>query len=139
MSYYIDDVALFKLIRNPDYSERARKYLDSIFDYARCVMEYPVKVESSRSCIDPTDPRVMQRELEAIDAERTRKHDKAISSLSILNRMAERAAMSPIYIGDIASDSRKDVAHAIFRLCEDILIHSHEGWQKTKGERWVKQ
>ncbi|MEG0682821.1 MAG: DUF3232 domain-containing protein [Raoultibacter sp.] len=138
MNPFIDDSALFRLVCNPDYAERAGKYIDSIFEYAHCVMAYQVKIEAAQTLGDPSDPRIMQSEIEAIDKARTCKHDKAISSLSILNRMAKRAGISPIYHGDIDHDSRKDVAHAIFGLCEDILAHSHEGWQMTR-QGWVRQ
>ncbi|MEG1827553.1 MAG: hypothetical protein RR218_09870 [Gordonibacter sp.] len=117
----IDVTALFSLVRNPDYSERAKKYIDSVFEYAHCVMSYGVKIESARALGDSSDPSIMQSEIEAIDATRTCKHDKAISSLAVLNRMADRAGISPIYRGDIGCDSRKEVARAIFRLCEALL------------------
>lgn len=139
MHPFIDDVPLFRLAESEDCSERAVKYIASIFDYARCVMSFQVDLALVRARTSSDELNVYQKEAEAIDASRTLKHDRAISSLKILNRMAEQAGLSPIYRGDIDLDDRKDVTHAVIRFAT-ILLNFEDadtGWQK-RGDAWLK-
>lgn len=130
MESYIDEKALSALLGNPDYSKRACEYVASVFEYAECVIGYRAKIDSARTLRDPGDPGAMQSEIESIDTERTHKHNRAISSLAILNRMADKAGLPPVYCGDIEADSRKDVAHAIFQFSKVLLDadDKNNGW-----------
>lgn len=114
---FIDANALYALIGNPLYSERAIRHLRNVFDYACLVMSFRYDIRANEYLGRET----YQTETERIDATRTLKHDSAIASLGALNKMAERSGNAGgwVFVGDLYD--RKAVAHAIFEFCGSTL------------------
>lgn len=109
---------LLSLVRSPEWSERVCRYLEPVLDYARCVAGWRFDKEAVFASVKD-DPEGYRSEQERLDKARTAKHDRAISSLSVLNKLAESAGKSPVFLGDL--ENRKAVANAIFDLCIDNL------------------
>ena len=57
------------------------------------------------------------------DRTRTVNHNNVISSVKILNRMAEKAGISPVYDGIVSEETpyRRKVADAVFEYIEYII------------------
>jgi hypothetical protein len=58
-----------------------------------------------------------------LDKNRTNSHDKVISTLSFLNRLAEQQKLPPVYDGIVSKERpyRKQVANAILEFVESTI------------------
>ena len=64
------------------------------------------------------------REIRALaDKTRTIHHNSVISNVSILNRLADRNGLPPVYDGNVSESQpyRRQVANAVFEYIEDII------------------
>ena len=59
----------------------------------------------------------------AVDKTRTIYHNSVITNVSILNRLAEKAGLDPIYDGVVSEERpyRRQVANAVFEYIESII------------------
>ena len=61
--------------------------------------------------------------MSAVDRTRTLYHNSVISNVSILNRMADKAGLDPVYDGVVSKERpyRREVANAVFEYIESII------------------
>ncbi|MBQ6606917.1 MAG: DUF3232 domain-containing protein [Firmicutes bacterium] len=59
----------------------------------------------------------------AVDKTRTIYHNSVITSVSILNRLADKAGLDPIYDGVVSEEQpyRRQIANAVFEYIESII------------------
>ena len=115
--------SLQKILQS-DYAERAKKYIDSLYDYGNYVMRMNLEALALRNIEDGEEYR---RAVESLDKQRKIKHDSAISALSVLNNIAKRAGIAPVITPDVSELSRGDIAFAIFEMCKYCLDNDKYG------------
>ena len=104
--------SLQKILQS-DYAERAKKYIDSLYDYGNYVMRMNLEALALRNIEDGEEYR---RAVESLDKQRKIKHDSAIS-----------AGIAPVITPDVSELSRGDIAFAIFEMCKYCLDNDKYG------------
>lgn len=118
-----------KLYHSDQYANRAYDYLMSIYDYFDFIVREQDKValiEAERTWLDDED---YKNRIKSIDEQRKVKHDSAISSISILNRMAANEGLEKFYDGPIDYDpeSREIIAREIIKYCKENADNDRYG------------
>jgi len=82
-------------------------------------METKLKIKSSRS-MEREDYQFM---VESLDKKRTMLHNRVLIAVNVLNRMAAKENLSPVYDGIVSEDRpyRREVANAILEYVENVI------------------
>ncbi len=109
---YADDKEMLDLI----YSE-----IESFEDYHRAIysMESKLRIYSSK---------VMERDdyqelVMSLDKKRTMQHNHVLTAVNVLNRMAAKEQLEPVYAGTVSEERpfRREVANAVLSYVEDVI------------------
>ena len=121
----INTETLKKLIQT--YSDN-KEILDIIFDALWSFEEYHsgiAKMELScltytAKAMDRSDYQYMVKDL---DEKRTMLHNCVLSSVNLLNRLADKEGLDPVYAGTVSKDHpyRREVADAVLEYIEQII------------------
>ena len=95
--------------------------IDSFEQYHRAVFDDQMfQIFYVGSAIEGDEYRERRTE---VDKTRTIYHNSVITNVSILNRLAEKAGLDPIYDGVVSEERpyRRQVANAVFEYIESII------------------
>ena len=116
---------LHKLIdANKDDSECLEmifQCVQSFADYHSAIFEMEVKREIFRN--SGIGSEAYQDMVSTLDRTRTANHNAVLASVSILNRIAEKSNVAPIYEGVVSEDRpyRREVADAVLAYVECVI------------------
>ena len=117
--------SLDELIR---MSKDDSELLEAIQDALLSFEEYHNAIytmETKRKILAGTmDVRQFQEEISSMDRTRTVRHNAVLANVSMLNRMAERANLPPVYDGIISEKQpfRRQVADAVLDYVQEIIL-----------------
>jgi flagellar basal body rod protein FlgC len=103
-----------------EYREYGWEAIQSIADYAQTVMLFKM----GKNMINEKfkgDTKSYQDEYVRFDNARSNKHNVAIGSASMLNRIAENMGIDPVYPGDPKADDRGHVAHIFIEFAKEMM------------------
>lgn len=125
--YVFDSKALEKLMQS--YKDD-RDSLDMIYDVLKGFEEYHAKIIEMEIKIKLFPAGTLDREeyqymITELDKHRTMQHDSVLTGVNILNRMAERQNIDPIYEGIVSKERpyRREVANAVLGFIQDIIVN----------------
>ena len=99
------------------------KFLGEIFDsfeeYHRAVF----KEQLGRLLYAAEDAEAYRDRIVSLDRARTVHHNSVIANVGILNRLAEKNGLPPVYDGVVSEERpyRREVANAVFAYLEEII------------------
>lgn len=113
ITMYADDKEMLDIIY--DALESFEEYHSAIY-----TMETKMKLYSPKS-MGADERRAMT---EGLDKRRTMLHNKIISSVNILNRIAETSNTAPFYDGIVSEERpyRREVANSVLEYIEKIIL-----------------
>ena len=124
---YLNKSALEKLIQA---HKNDRDSLDMIYDVLKGFEEYHAKIIEMEIKIKLFPAGTLDREeyqymITELDKHRTMQHDSVLTGVNILNRMAERENIDPIYNGKVSKERpyRREVANAVLDFIQDIIVN----------------
>ena len=119
--FYINRNSVDELLNNSEYAKTAWNHLERLYEYASYVMKFENKMKMIQ--VTAFDTEDFQNRVKNLDEGRRLKHEAAISSLSVLNKIAERINVDCVYEGTISIDPdyRGEIATAIFEFCKQNL------------------
>ena len=124
---YLNKSALEKLIQT---HKNDRDSLDMIYDVLKGFEEYHAKIIEMEIKIKLFPAGTLDREeyqymITELDKHRTMQHDSVLTGVNILNRMAERENIDPIYNGKVSKERpyRREVANAVLDFIQDIIVN----------------
>ena len=124
---YLNKSALEKLIQT---HKNDRDSLDMIYDVLNGFEEYHAKIIEMEMKIKLFPAGTLDREeyqymITELDKHRTMQHDSVLTGVNILNRMAERENIDPIYNGKVSKERpyRREVANAVLDFIQDIIVN----------------
>ena len=87
------------------------------------------------------DGETYREQMQALDRSRTVAHNAVISGVKILNRMAKKANLPPVYDGIVseARPYRREVANAVFAYIEDVIRNRTPKEPETDKEKEEKK
>ena len=125
MTNKLNTTALGKLIQN---NKDNKEMLDMIFgalkgfeEYHNKIVEMELKLQLySSGTLDREDYQNMVMEL---DKRRTMSHDSVLTGINVLNRIAEKQGIEPIYSGTVSKERpyRREVANAVLDYIQTII------------------
>ncbi len=119
----INKNVLFELSRKTDASgqELLRDCIKSFENYHRAVFD--LEIYKSLNSHDPFNAEEYRETVMSLDRSRTISHDSVIANVSVLNRMAQRYGLEPIYDGIVSQDRphRRVIADAVFAFVEGVI------------------
>lgn len=82
-------------------------------------METKLKIKSSKS-MEREDYQFM---VESLDKKRTMLHNRVLIAVNVLNRMAAKENLEPVYDGIVSEDRpyRREVANAVLEYVENVI------------------
>ena len=88
------------------------------YHYAIYKMEHFIKFKDSD--MDSTE---YKNTMEELDGNRTRKHNTILTGIKIMNRLAEKNNLNPVYDGIVSEERpyRREVANAVLEYVEQII------------------
>lgn len=102
-----------------NFSDKVLSHYHKVFDYSDIVAREPSRIMNAQFRLEGEDYR---DEIMRIDARRRSAHDAAITSLSILNRIAEKSNVSPVVTPlDFDEYPREEIAEAMFAHTKAVL------------------
>lgn len=111
MQIYSDDAMVIDTIKNTvmDFEE---------YHYAIYKMEHFIRFKDSD--MDSTE---YKNTMEELDGNRTRKHNTILTGIKIMNRLAEKNNLNPVYDGTVSEERpyRREVANAVLEYVEQII------------------
>lgn len=95
--------------------------LNSFEDYHLSIFRMETKL--MMVAVSDMDRPDYQDLITSLDKARTGSHDNVISTVSVLNRMAEQQKLPPVYDGIVSKERpyRKQVANAVLAFVESII------------------
>ena len=117
--------ALEKLIQN---NKEDKDILDMIFDviksfeeYHRSIVDMEIKLHIYSS--ETLDREEYQDMVTELDRRRTMCHDSVLTGMNVINRIAEKQKVEPIYSGTISKEKpyRREVANAVLDYIQTII------------------
>ena len=121
----INAESIKKLIESNKNDREALEFikmcLDSFEQYHKAVFdEQTFRIIFSGGPLDGDEYREHRS---SVDRTRTINHNSVISNVEILNRMADKAGIEPVYDGIVSEERpyRREVANAVFGFIESII------------------
>lgn len=119
----INKERLFQLAKKLDVSEVdfLRNCIKSFEDY-HCAV-FNLEMYKCLNLCDSSNAEEYRETVTSLDRTRTICHNSVIANVSIINRMAQRHGMDPIYDGIVSEDRphRRVLADAVFAFVEDVI------------------
>lgn len=101
--------------------EMVQEELQNLKEYATCVSTYNKKVNELRKEVPNRGIKWYQDMLLEMKESKERKHNVAVSSISLLNKLAEINGISPVYIGDPKKDTGDEIVNCVLNYFEVVL------------------
>ena len=121
----INHESLLKLIEHPSNDNFSHELIGdcirSFEEYHKAVYELEVTRRLMASTFD--DAAEYRNKIESLDRSRTTCHNSLIANVRILNRMAEKNGLPPIYDGVVSEERpyRRELANAVFEYVEWLI------------------
>lgn len=103
--------------------------LDIIYDVLMGFEEYHERIVEMEIKLKLYSTEVMEREdyqsmVMELDKRRTMQHNSILTGVNVLNRMAEKCCIEPVYSGKVSTERpfRREVANAILEFTQTIII-----------------
>lgn len=118
----IDKLISMYMSMDDDYS------LDLICDELETFEEYHSAIYSMEIKLKVKNSKSMNREdyqymVESLDKKRTMLHNRVLIAVNVLNRMASKENMQPVYDGVVSEERpyRREVANAVLEYVEKVI------------------
>lgn len=114
--------ALITALRNdPDMTRVIRDTLSSFGDYHAAIYRMETDLRLLRKNQD--DGEAYRQSVTSLDTARTNAHNLVISQVGLLNRVAQRAGLAPVYDGEVSEKKpyRRELANAILAWVEEMI------------------
>ena len=102
--------------------------LDLICDELETFEEYHSAIYSMETKLKIKSPKSMEREdyqfmVESLDKKRTMLHNRVLIAVNVLNRMAAKEGLEPVYDGIVSEERpyRREVANAVLDYVESVI------------------
>jgi len=102
--------------------------LDLICDELETFEEYHSAIYSMETKLKIKSPKGMEREdyqfmVESMDKKRTMMHNRVLIAVNVLNRMAGKEGLEPVYDGIVSEERpyRREVANAVLDYVESVI------------------
>lgn len=117
------DELIAVLCNDPGMTDVVRDTIRSFGDYHAAI--YRMETEMRLLQKDAGDGEAYRQTVASLDAARTNAHNLVISQVGLLNRVAQRAGISPIYDGEVSEKKpcRRELANAILGWVEEVIRH----------------
>lgn len=110
-----------ELLLETEDREMVQEELQNLKEYATCVSTYNKKVNELRKEVPNRGIKWYQDMLLEMKESKERKHNVAVSSISLLNKLAEINGISPVYIGDPKKDTGDEIVNCVLNYFEVVL------------------
>ncbi len=99
------------------------KFLGEIFDSFEEYHQAVFKEQLGRLLYAAEDADAYRDRIVSLDRARTVHHNSVIANVGILNRLAEKNGLPPVYDGVVSEERphRREVANAVFAWIEEII------------------
>lgn len=101
-------------VRKTEDEEFAVQAENDMKDYAKYVLTYERDINVLKADKDNYGEDWYRQEYQKLDRIRRDKHNAAIISINVLNKICEEYEIIPFYPGDVKADHRQNVAESIF-------------------------
>ena len=99
------------------------KFLGDIFDSFEEYHQAVFREQLGRLLYAAEDADAYRDRIVSLDRARTVHHNSVIANVGILNRLAEKNGLAPVYDGVVSEERpyRREVANAVFAYLEEII------------------
>ena len=106
---------------NPDMSQVIRDTIRSFSDYHAAI--YHMETEMMLLREEMGDRETYRQTVSSLDSVRTNAHNLVISQVGLLNRVAQRAGLPPVYDGEVSEKKpyRRELANAVLAWVEAVI------------------
>lgn len=106
--------------------EMVQEELQNLKEYATWVSQYKKKADELRKEVPNRGTKWYQDMLLEMKENKEIKHNVAVSSISLLNKLAEIYGIAPVYPSDPKVDARKEIVECILKYFKDELTSTFE-------------
>lgn len=115
-----------ELLLETEDREMVQEELQNLKEYATCVSQYKKKADELRKEVSNRGTKWYQDMLLEMKENKEIKHNVAVSSISLLNKLAEIHGIAPVYPSDPKVDARKEIVECILKYFKDELTSTFE-------------